>query len=86
MANHKSAEKRARQSLRRKSTNSRTLAEVRTLEKRLRGALTQKDKKASEQLLVSFMSGIDKAAQKGRIRSETASRKIGRLSKQVAAL
>ncbi len=62
------------------------MAEIRTFEKKLRTALNKKDKKASEECLVSFMSKIGQAAQKGRVRVQTASRKIARLSKQVAAL
>lgn len=86
LANHKSAEKRARQSIRRNAINARTLAELRTFEKKLRTSVTNKDKKASEELLVSFMSKMNKAAQKGRIRTQTASRKISRISRQIAAL
>lgn len=86
MANHKSAEKRARQSVRRNEINTRTLGEIRTFEKKLRQSLVKKDKKASEELLVQFTSKIGKAAQKGRVKTETASRKISRLSRQVASL
>jgi small subunit ribosomal protein S20 len=86
LANHKSAIKRARQSLRRKATNSATIAGVRTAEKKLRTALSQKDKAASEQALVTFMSVTGKAAQKGRVRTQTVARKISRISRQIAAL
>lgn len=86
MANHKSAAKRARQSLRRRAVNAKSLSEIRTWEKKVRTSLATKDKKTSEALLVSFMSKIGKAAQKGRVRTQTASRRISRLSKQIAAL
>lgn len=86
MANHKSAIKKARMSLRRNAINSKTLGEVRTLEKRLRKALAAKSKDESATALVAFSSSISKAAQKGRMKKETASRKVSRLSKQVAAL
>ncbi len=86
MANHKSAEKRARQSLRRSSVNSKTMSEVRTFEKKLRTAIGAKDKDQSKTLLVSFTSKLDKAAQKGRITTSTASRKVSRLSKAVSSL
>lgn len=86
LANHKSAIKRARQSLRRNAINSRSLAEIRTCEKKLRAAMAKKDKKTSEELLVNYMSTMGKVAQKGRIRSQTAGRKIGRIAKQIAAL
>lgn len=86
MANHKSAEKRARQSVRRNKVNSKTMGEVRTFEKKLRAAIGNKDKEQSQQLLVSFTSKVDKAAQKGRISTQTASRKVSRLSKAVSHL
>lgn len=86
MANHKSAIKKARMSLRRNAINMRTNAEIRTLEKKLRKALGAKDKAESQKALVAFMSRVDKAAQKGRVKRETASRKVARLSKQVSAL
>lgn len=86
MANHKSAEKRARVSARRNAINSKTMSSVRTLEKTVRKALAGKDKDASLKALVAYESGMAKAAQKGRVPTRTASRKIGRLSKAVAAL
>jgi small subunit ribosomal protein S20 len=86
LANHKSAEKRARQSLRKNAINARTTAEIRTWERKVRTALSAKDKKASSELLIAFTSKVAKAAQKGRIRTQTASRKISRLSQQVGAL
>lgn len=86
MANHKSAAKRARGSVRRNVINSKTLATVRTLEKRVRKALVGKNKDESQKALIAFESGIAKAAQKGRLHPRTASRKVGRISKAVSAL
>lgn len=86
MANHKSAEKRARVSTRRNAINSKTLGEVRTLEKRVRKAIAGKQKEESQKALVAYASKIGKAAQKGRVHFRTASRKISRLSKAVSAL
>lgn len=86
MANHKSAIKKARMSLRRQAINHKTMSEVRTLEKSVRKAIASKDKKASETALVAYSSKIGKAAQKGRLKFETASRKVSRLSKAVSAL
>jgi small subunit ribosomal protein S20 len=86
LANHISAEKRARQSIRRNAVNARTMAELRTFERKLRTSLDAKDKKVSEELLVAYMSKMDKAAQKGRVRTQTVSRKISRISRQIAAL
>lgn len=86
MANHKSAEKRARSTERRRVINAKTLSAVRGAEKKVRKALAGKDKDASTKALVVYESAIAKAAQKGRVHVRTASRKIGRLSKAVAAL
>ncbi len=86
MANHKSAIKKARMSLRRRAINSKTMGEVRKVERTLKKSITAKDKDGSAKNLVSYMSKMAKAAQKGRIHFSTASRKISRLSKAVAAL
>lgn len=86
MANHKSAIKKARASLRKNAINNKTLTEVRTLEKKVRKSLAAKNKADSTTALTEFTSRMAKAAQKGRIPFRTASRKISRLSKQIAAL
>jgi small subunit ribosomal protein S20 len=86
LANHKSAIKKARMSLRRNVINTRTLNEVRTLERKLRKAVTDKNKDQSSLALVEFSSKVTKAAQKGRLKRETAARKVSRLAKLVAAL
>ena len=86
MANHKSAIKKARMSLRRNVINAKTLGQVRTFEKKLRKALESKSKTDAEKSLIEYVSSISKAAQKGRMKKETASRKISRLSSQVSAL
>ncbi len=59
---------------------------VRTSEKKLRKSLTTQSKDEAAKGLTEFMSTIAKAAQKGRIKKATASRKISRLSRQVASL
>lgn len=86
MANHKSAEKRARISARRNAINAKTLGAVRTVEKRLRKAITGKNKEDAAKALTEYMSVVGKAAQKGRVPSGQASRKVSRLSKQVSLL
>ena len=86
LANHKSAAKRARKTLRKTTINSRTKMTVRTFEKKLRAAISKKDGKEAQELLISYTSKIAKAAQKGVIKSKAASRKIARLSKSVHQL
>lgn len=82
MANHKSAEKRARQSVKRKARNSQTKASVKTVEKNLVKAIEAKSKDLP-QLLQAYMKKAMSATSKGTLRKETISRKIGRLSKRV---
>lgn len=85
MANHKSAAKRARQSVRKTSINSRRKSIVRTVEKNLLKALSEKNITQLPQLLVAFTSQMMKAAQRGVFKKETASRKISRHSSKVAS-
>ncbi|MCB0347501.1 MAG: 30S ribosomal protein S20 [Bdellovibrionales bacterium] len=85
MANHKSAAKRARQANVKKIRNLATKNSVRSLEKKVRTALSAKDAKATE-LLREFASKVSKAAKKGAIPAKTASRKIARLATQLSAL
>lgn len=86
MANHKSAEKRARQSVRRNKVNTARKSTVRTSEKGLVKAILAKDVKALPALLKEFTAEMMKAAKTGAFRKETASRKIARLSKKAQAL
>lgn len=86
MANHKSAAKRARQSVKKAVRNSATKGGVRTFEKKLRTAITTKNKDDAATALKEFSSKIAKAAQKGVIRAQTAARKISRLSIQVSKI
>ena len=83
MANHKSAEKRMRQTIRKTERKSQTRMTVRTFEKKLRKAINDKDATVAQELLVSYSSKMGKAAQKGLYHANTAARKIGRLAKAV---
>jgi small subunit ribosomal protein S20 len=85
LATHKSAEKRARQTIKKNARNVQTRNTVKTVEKKVREALTKKDTKGSQELLKQYSSTIAKAAKKGALNKKTASRKISRLSAQIAA-
>lgn len=85
MANHKSAAKRARQSVKKTATNSARKSTVRTAERKLVKAIEAKDLKALPALLASFSSQVMKAAKNGVIKKAAASRKISRLSSRAAA-
>jgi small subunit ribosomal protein S20 len=80
MANHKSAIKRHRQSLSRRSRNRSHKAEVRTA---LKAASAANGPEAKE-LVKSAESLMAKAAKKGIFHKKTLARKISRLSKQAA--
>ena len=85
LANHKSSEKRARQTIKKTAVNSQRKSKVKTFEKNLLKALSEKNIKALPDLLKGFSGEIMKAAQHGLFKKETASRKIGRISKRILA-
>ena len=86
MANHKSAAKRARQTIKKNALNTRTKAGVRTIEKKVRTAVSAGDKETALKALIAFSSRVDKAAKKGLFHKNTASRKVSRLSSLINTL
>ena len=86
MANHKSAEKRVRQTAKRNAINRSSRGELRTKIKGLRGSIAQQDKTLSQESLGSTVSLIDKAVNKGLIHKNTAARYKSRLTKHVSNL
>lgn len=86
MANHKSAIKRHRQSLKRATRNRAMKTRVRNTVKAVRTAILQKDKDQAQALLGTANSVLDKAAGKGVIHWRKAARSISRLSKAVAEI
>ena len=86
MANHKSAEKRVRQNVKRNEINRSNRSKLRTQIKKLRSALVATDKKQSDELLNPTVSLIDKAVNKGLIHRNTAARYKSRLTKHVSEL
>jgi small subunit ribosomal protein S20 len=83
MANHKSAEKRARQNTKRNAINRSNRSKLRTSIKNLRTTLAAQDKEGSGALLAPTVSLIDKAVSKGVIHKNTAARYKSRLTKHV---
>ena len=83
MPNHKSAEKRVRQSARRRDINQHNRTRLRTSIKKLRSALTAGNAKESSTLLPTTVSAIDKAVQKGVLHRNTAARHKARLTARV---
>ena len=86
MANHKSAAKRARQSVKRAARRSSYKSSVRTAEKTLRKTIAAKDTKAAGEALKTFMSRINRASKTNIYHPRAAARKIARLSSAVAAM
>jgi small subunit ribosomal protein S20 len=83
MPNHKSAEKRVRQSARRRDINQGHRTRLRGSIKKLRTALAGADPKAPAALLPTTVSEIDKAVQKGVLHRNTAARHKSRLTVRV---
>ena len=86
MPNHKSAEKRVRQNEKRRAINRSNRSKVRTQIKKLRSALSHKDKNTSVELLNPTISTIDKAVNKGILHKNTAARYKSRLTAHVNEL
>jgi len=80
MPNHKSAEKRMRQSERRRQINKSNRTRVRSSIKKLRGALQTGNAREVGELLAPTISTIDKAVQKGVLHKNAASRHKSRLT------
>ena len=83
MPNHKSAEKRVRQTVKRNAINTSNKSQLRTQIKKLRAALASGDKKQSQDLLNPTISTIDKAVNKGILHKNTAGRYKSRLTSHV---
>jgi small subunit ribosomal protein S20 len=86
VANHPSAEKRARQAERRRLRNRHAKSRVRTLVKSLRTSLGQRDAATAQEELRAAEAALRWAASKGVIPQRRASRTISRLAKRLQAL
>lgn len=85
MANHKSAEKRTRQNEKRRLRNKTVKTRMKHIIKDVRGVDGTHPEEA-QKILNEAKSVITRAAQKGVIHKNTASRKISRLTKFVNSL
>jgi small subunit ribosomal protein S20 len=86
MANHLSALKRARQTVKRTATNRTNTSRLRTSLRELREALAKGDKASADKTYRQTVSALDKAIQKGVIHKNTAARYKSRLSVRVRAV
>lgn len=83
MAQHKSAEKRARQSAVRRRVNKESKSEMKTLLKNVR---SEKDKAKASVALTAAVSTLDKLASKGLIHKNKAANQKSKLTKFVNKL
>lgn len=83
MANHKSAEKRNRQSQVRRLRNRANRSRMKTAIKNLNVAIESGNAEEAKTVLAATVPVIAKTASKGTIHKKNASRKISRLTKRV---
>ncbi|NLY03778.1 MAG: 30S ribosomal protein S20 [Campylobacter sp.] len=86
MANHKSAAKRARQTIKRTERNRFYRTRVKNLTKAVREAIEAGDKEAAEVALKAANKGIHSYVSRGALKKESASRKVSRLAKAVNSI
>ena len=83
MANHKSAKKRSRQTLKRNRINSQALSKIRTNLNNFNDLLLEKNKAELDKSLSLINSSLAKALKKGLLKKEFVSRKLSSLSQKI---
>ncbi len=83
MANHKSAKKRARQTLKRTKINSQAFSKIRTNLNNFNNLLLEKNKAELDKSLSLINSSLAKALKKGLVKKEFVSRKLSSLSQKI---
>lgn len=86
MANHKSAEKRNRQSLVRRTRNRVNKSKMKTHIRKVEEAIVAGSAEQAQEALALAIPVIAKTASKGTIHKKNASRKISRLTRRVNAM
>ena len=86
MANHKSAEKRIRQTEKRNEVNRMNRSSLRTAIKKLHSAIEQGNEENLQSLYSETVTIIDKSVQKGIIHANAAARNKSRLAARVNSL
>ena len=85
MAQHASALKHMRQSLKRRARNRKNISQVKTQIKKLRASLATGEGEEARKLLPATVSAIDRAAKQGVIHDNAAARYKSRLTRRVRA-
>jgi small subunit ribosomal protein S20 len=86
MANHKSAEKRIRQTERRTAVNKARVSRLRTFMKKVEVAIESGDKEAARSAYAEAQPELHRGVSKGVVHRNTAARKLSRLSSRIKAL
>lgn len=86
MANHKSAEKRIRQTERRTEINGARKSRIRTFVKKVEIAIGSGDKAAAAEAFKLAQPELMRGVSKGVLHQNTVSRKLSRLSARIKAL
>jgi len=81
-----SAMKRARQAVKRNLRNTSVLSSVKTVLKKVEEAIASGNREDAGKALLRAVTALNKAASKGVIHDNTASRKISRLTQKVNAI
>ncbi len=82
MANHKSAKKRSRQTLKRKAINSQVLSQLKTSINKFSELIKAKNKEEIDQSFSLVNSSLAKATKRGLIKKQYMSKKLSSLSKK----
>lgn len=83
MANHASAKKRARQTVKRAAVNTSRRSRIKTFVKKIEEALLAGDVEAAKKAFKAAQPEIQRGVTKGVMHKKTASRKISRLAARV---
>ena len=86
MATHKSAEKRARQTIRRNKLNRARRSHIQTLVSAVDAAIASNDLETAAKAQRKAEAGLARGAGRGTLHWKTAARKTSRLAKRVKAL
>lgn len=86
MAQHISAQKRIRQTVKKTAVNRSRLSRIRNLMKSVENSITAGDSKAARAALLNLQPEIMRGVTKGVMHKNTASRKMSRLSGRVKSL
>ncbi|HEY3918106.1 MAG TPA: 30S ribosomal protein S20 [Stellaceae bacterium] len=86
MANHPSAEKRNRQTLRRTEVNRARVSRIRSFVKKVETAIASGDKNAAKQAYADAAPEMQRGVGKGVVHQRTVARKLSRLSARIKAL